>query len=59
MTTTFLAVRRLLGLSDFQMVLEEDGAAVSSEVLADIIEEGESLGLLMLLQPGESWTKGC
>jgi len=43
--------------AEFQVVMDDDGSSLSSEVLSDIIEEGERIGTLMILLPSEIWTK--
>lgn len=42
----------------FTVVLEDDGSEVSEEVITEIIQEGVSLGTLMILGPTEAWFKG-
>jgi len=41
-------VKSRLSVSHFTVVVEDDGSSVSDEVLTAIIEEGESLGTLMI-----------
>ena len=51
-------VKSRLSVSHFTVVVEDDGSSVCDEVLAGIIEEGESLGTLMILKNSENWTHG-
>jgi len=37
--------------------MEDDGSRVSTDVLSAVIEEGERIGTLMVLQPSQCWTK--
>ena len=52
------AVKKEVKYEEFRIVFEDDGSSVSEEVLAAILEDGERVGTLMVLQPSETWTKG-
>ena len=52
------AVKKELKNNEFRIVLEDDGSSVSEEVQAAILEDGERVGTMMVLQPSETWTKG-
>ena len=39
---------------DFRCVLEEDGCKIT-DVLEAVLEDGEEIGLIMILKAGEDW----
>jgi len=53
-----VAVKSRLSVSHFTVVVEDDGSSVCDEVLTAIIEDGESLGTLMILNNSQNWTRG-
>ena len=53
-----VAVRSLLSITNFSLVLEEDGSFVPDDVVTSVIAENDKLGTLMILQPSQSWTAG-
>ena len=53
-----MAVTRRFSVQQFTVVVEDDGSCVCDEVLTAIIEEGERLGPLMILNNSEKWTRG-
>lgn len=44
--------------ASFTYVMEEDGSLVGDEDMADIIESGEKIGTVMILQNNEVWRMG-
>lgn len=54
-----VTVKKELNMTEYRLVLEDDGSSVSEEVLAAILEDGEKVGTLMVLQPSETWAKGA
>jgi hypothetical protein len=54
--TYAIAVQNELSVSEFTVVMEDDGSSISDDVLGGIIEEGERVGCLMVLAPAETWS---
>jgi len=50
-------VRNEFSITKFDVVMEDDGSRVPTDVLSAVIDEGERIGTLMVLQPSQSWTK--
>jgi len=51
-----VAVRSLLSVASFTLVLEDDGSSVPDDVITSLITDNEKIGTLMVLQPGQLWT---
>jgi len=53
-----VAVKSRLAVDNFTVVLEDDGSSLCDEVLTAVIEDGETLGTLMVLSDSQKWTRG-
>ena len=55
---TGAVVKSKLALERFYIVVEDDGSTVDNDVLMAVIEDGENIGTLMILDQSQNWTSG-
>ena len=55
---TGAVVKSKLALERFYIVVEDDGSTVDDDVLMAVIEDGENIGTLMILDQSQNWTSG-